>query len=75
MSTGVGYHFLLQGIFPTQGSNPGLLHCRQMLLPYEPPGKPKNVFTLILNNHVDRYMLPLLLLLSRFSRAQLCVTP
>ena len=21
-------HFLLQGIFPTQGSNPGLLHCR-----------------------------------------------
>ena len=24
-------HFLLQGIFPTQGSNPGLPHCRQML--------------------------------------------
>ena len=30
-STGVGCHFLLQGIFPTQGSNPGLPHCRQML--------------------------------------------
>ena len=30
-STGVDCHFLLQGIFPTQGSNPGLLHCRQML--------------------------------------------
>ena len=29
--TGVGCHFLLQGIFPTQGSNPGLPHCRQML--------------------------------------------
>ena len=28
-STGVGCHFLLQGIFPTQGSNPGLQHCRQ----------------------------------------------
>ena len=27
-NTGVGYLFLLQGIFPTQGSNPGLLHCR-----------------------------------------------
>ena len=27
----VGCHFLLQGIFPTQGSNPGLLHCRQTL--------------------------------------------
>ena len=38
-STGVGCHFLLQGIFPTQGSNPGLPHCRQMLLPSEPPGK------------------------------------
>ena len=24
-------HFLLQGIFLTQGSNPGLLHCRQTL--------------------------------------------
>ena len=30
-STGVGCHFLLQGIFPTQGSNPGLQHCRQIL--------------------------------------------
>ena len=30
-NTGVGCHFLLQGIFPTQGSNPGLLHCRQIL--------------------------------------------
>ena len=23
-------YFLLQGIFPNQGSNPGLLHCRQI---------------------------------------------
>ena len=30
-NTGVGYHFLLQGILPTQGSNPGLLHWRQTL--------------------------------------------
>ena len=30
-NTGVGYHFLLQRIFPTQGSNPGLPHCRQTL--------------------------------------------
>ena len=29
--TGVGYHFLLQGIFPTQGLNPGLPHCRRIL--------------------------------------------
>ena len=30
--TGVGCHFLLQGIFPTQGSNPGLPCCRQTLI-------------------------------------------
>ena len=28
---GVGCHFLLQGTFPTQRSNLGLPHCRQML--------------------------------------------
>ena len=30
-NTGVGCHSLLQGIFSTQGSNLGLLHCRQIL--------------------------------------------
>ena len=30
-NTGGGCHFLLQGIFPTQGLNPSLLHCRQIL--------------------------------------------
>ena len=39
-SNGMGCRFLLQGIFPTQGSNPGLLHCRRILLPAEPQGKP-----------------------------------
>jgi len=29
----VGCHFLLQGIFPTQGLNSDLLHCRQILYP------------------------------------------
>ena len=28
---GVGCHALLQGVFPTQGSNPGLPHCRRIL--------------------------------------------
>ena len=31
VDTGVDCHFLLQGIFKTQGLNPGLPHCRQML--------------------------------------------
>ena len=30
-NTGVGCHALLQGIFPTQGSKPGLLDCRRIL--------------------------------------------
>ena len=30
-NTGVGSLSLLQGIFPIQGSNPGLLHCRRIL--------------------------------------------
>ena len=30
-NTGVGSHSLLQGIFPTQGSNPGLPNCRRIL--------------------------------------------
>ena len=30
-NTGVGNLSLLQGIFPNQGSNPGLPHCRQIL--------------------------------------------
>ena len=37
-NTGVGCHFLLQGSFPTQGLNPGLLNCRWS--PTAPPGKP-----------------------------------
>ena len=30
-NTGVGTFPLLQEIFPTQGTNPGLLHCRRIL--------------------------------------------
>ena len=58
-NTGVGCHALLQGIFPTQGSSPGLPHCRWIL------------YSL---NHQGKGGL-LLLLLSRFSRVQLCATP
>ena len=31
VNTGVGSHSLLQGIFPTQGSKPGVLHCGKIL--------------------------------------------
>ena len=37
---GVGSHSLLQGIFPIQGSNPGLRHCRWIFYKL-PPAKSK----------------------------------
>ena len=38
--SGVGCHFLLQGIFSTQGSNPGLLYCRLILYSLNHQGSP-----------------------------------
>ena len=40
-NTGVGSLFLLHGIFPTQGSNPGLPHCRQILYQLSHKGSPE----------------------------------
>ncbi|CAI9163170.1 unnamed protein product [Rangifer tarandus platyrhynchus] len=39
-NTGVGSLTLLQEIFPTQGLNPGLLHCRLILYPLSHQGSP-----------------------------------
>ena len=39
-STRVGCHFFLQGIFPAQGSNPGLPSCRQTLYRLSHQGSP-----------------------------------
>ena len=47
-STGVGCHFLLQGIFLTQGFNSGLLHCRQTLYHLSHQGSPKDIFSLFM---------------------------
>ena len=40
-NTGAGSLSLLQGIFPTQGSNPGLLHCRRILDQLSYKGNPQ----------------------------------
>ena len=40
-NTGVGCHALLQGIFPTQGSKPGLPHFRQILYCLSHQGSPR----------------------------------
>ena len=58
-STGVGCHCLLQRIFPTQRSNPGLLHCRQTLYHLSHKGNPglysmayhRAIFNVLLINH------------------------
>ena len=40
--TGVGCHFLLQGLFLTQGLNPGLFHFRQIYYQLSYKGSPTN---------------------------------
>ena len=40
-NTAVGSCSLLQGIFPTQGSNPGLPHCRRILYQLSHKGSPR----------------------------------
>ena len=42
-NTRVGCHFLLQGIFLTQGSNLHCLHPQEDSLTLAPPGKPQNI--------------------------------
>ena len=39
-NTGVGCHALLQDVFPAQGTNPGLPHCRWILYHLNHPGSP-----------------------------------
>ena len=56
-NSGVGCHALLQGIFPTQGSNPGLLcllHCQTGSLPLVPLGKPPK--TIHIHMYSSRYV-------------------
>ena len=42
-NTGVGSLSLLQGMFPTQGLNPGLPHCRQILYTLSHKGSPRTL--------------------------------
>ena len=46
-NTGVGCRALLQGIFPTQGSNPDLLHCRQILYQLRYQGSLRQLYVYI----------------------------
>ena len=57
-NTGVGSLSLLQGIFPTQGSNPGLLHCRRILYQLNHKGSPhgNHIYTHIYSCLVANYI-------------------
>ena len=60
-STRVGSHSLLQGIFLTQGQNPGLLHCRHILYPLSHQGSSlleRRIFDISLVRYYDRIIFP-----------------
>ena len=48
-NTEVGCHSLLQGIFPTRGLNPALLHCRQILFHLKRQGSPLDSIYMCVN--------------------------
>ena len=50
-NTGVSSLSLLQGIFPTQESNRGLLHCRWILYQLSYQGSPHSQYCLIVFSH------------------------
>ena len=54
----MGCHALLQGIFLTQGSNPGPLHWQVDSLPSEPPGKLHFFMFLLNRQNCPDVMLP-----------------
>ena len=63
-SARVGCHFLLQGIFLTQGSNLGVPYCRQTLYRLSHQGSPpKKVETEVNHTYHQRNALPLRLLM------------
>ena len=64
-NTGVSSHSLLQGIFPPQGSNPGLLHCRQFLYQLSHHGSP-NIQLEILLKFIGKFYV-----ISRFTLSAL----
>ena len=86
-NAGLGSLSPFQGIFPTQGSNPGLPSCRQILYQLSHKGSPRILEWIAYfllqwifptqgsNLGLLHCRLLLLLLLSHFSHVRLCVTP
>ena len=70
-NTEVGGHSLLQRIFPTQGSNPDLLHCRQIVYHLSHQGSPLTLSVMLKINTLIKHTLRNIqwrhMLLSKFS--------
>ena len=58
----MGSHFLVQGTFPTHGSNLGLLHYRQIVYHLSHQGNPKQGECEVLNEINPEYSLEGLIL-------------
>ena len=54
-NTGVGCHAFLQGIFPTQGLNPGLPHCRWILYHLSHQGGDDKLHNVISKELLDKH--------------------
>ena len=56
-NTGVGWYFLLQGIFPTQGSNPRLLHWQADSSPLSHWGSPSlcGLYLIYINSQNEKF--------------------
>ena len=67
-NTGVGCHFLLQGIFPAQTLNLGLLHCRQILYHLGHQGVSFSVFLFCCNTRMSDYPSSIKLLLHFYQK-------
>ena len=72
--TGVGCHFLLQGVFLTQGSNSGLQHCRQMLYPLSHMNPLYNTFSSVQLSSVTQSCLTLCNPMDCSTQASLSIT-
>ena len=65
-NNGVGSRSLLKGVVPAQGSNPGLLHCRQIL--YQLSHQGSHIYIYIYNIPEIIYVMLCYAMLSHFSR-------
>ena len=71
-NTGVGSLSILQGIFTTQGSNTGLLHCRQILYQLSYQGSHRITKSPSLSRN-DACLLSTVLLVNRVELAFQCI--